>query len=134
MMPSPLTPAEMHTAAVSVLERVELLSELVFQGLDPDLRGITGALDSALALHREIAHALDGADLDPDGDDVHELRHTLARVGDTLEIVVRTIDLLAMTRAAIADGACPAGDCAVARRWDDEAATEPGSHAGGPRT
>jgi hypothetical protein len=102
MTPSPLTPAEMHTAALSVLERVELLGELVARGQDPELRGIAGALDAALALHREIAHALDDVDLDPDGEDVHELRETLARVGDTLEIVIRTIDLLAMTREVAA--------------------------------
>lgn len=128
MTPSPLTPAEMHTAAISVLERVELLSELVVRGEEPDLRGITGALDSALALHREIAHALVGVELDPDGDDVAELRHTLARVGETLELVIRTIDLLAMTRAALTDSVCARAGCPAPLD-----APDPARGAGGAR-
>ncbi|MEV4420124.1 hypothetical protein AB0L40_09145 [Patulibacter sp. NPDC049589] len=93
MTPDRLFPSELHTAALSIRDRVELVAQQVAHGADPDPTALAALMASAVDLHREIADSLFHELLDVADDAVREFSDTLEVVAETLALIARTVDV-----------------------------------------
>lgn len=87
----PLSFAELHTSAVSVLERVELIQDLLTAGSTPADRTIGTAMASAIALHEELGTLMLADRVRPGDQEFVDLCGILERIGDALETVNATL-------------------------------------------
>jgi hypothetical protein len=94
-----LSPAELHTRAVALHDRVALLAE---QAEEPSVcseHSVLTALSCAAALHESVVSLFftNAAGGDADRETIRELSGALAVVTETLDLVAQVVDDTAVT-------------------------------------
>lgn len=89
--PAPLTAADLHLLAGSVLERVQLVALTAELGGAPAERTIASVMASALELHRELARTMDAGPTPDDGDLIARISETMEQLNDALAAIAGAV-------------------------------------------